>query len=177
VEKAVEAGAAFWAAAVAAAGPETSHAAFDIPGITLCELVGDTVDARLEFSYRTPPGFDSAGWVARLREVAGDGVIEVLNTVSAVRTNRRDPVVNSLSAGIRRAGGTPQLKLKTATSDMNTLAETWEIPMATYGPGDSSLDHSENEHIVVNEFLSAIDVYRVALDDLCTVHDHVAVGP
>ncbi|GAA0571458.1 [LysW]-lysine hydrolase [Paractinoplanes ferrugineus] len=166
VEKAVEAAAAFWTAAVAAAGPETSHAAFNVPGVTLCELVGDTVDARLELSYRTPPGFDSDALVRRLREVAGDGIIEVLNTVGAVRTVRNDPVVRALTAGIRRAGGTPQPKLKTATSDMNTLAEVWSIPMATYGPGDSSLDHSENEHIVIEEFLNAVEVYRVALGEL-----------
>ncbi|WP_201787203.1 M20/M25/M40 family metallo-hydrolase [Actinoplanes sp. TFC3] len=169
VEKAVEAAAAFWTTAVEAAGPERSHAAFDLPGITLYELTGDMVDARLELSYRTPPGFDIEGVVARLREAADDGVVEVLNAVRAVRTTRRDPVVRSLTAGIRARGGTPQPKLKTATSDMNTLAEVWDIPMATYGPGDSSLDHAENEHIVIEEFLHGVGVLGTAIEELSVV--------
>ncbi|HLL64407.1 MAG TPA: M20/M25/M40 family metallo-hydrolase [Micromonosporaceae bacterium] len=179
VEKASEAAAAFWLAASEAVGPQRSHAAFDLPGVTLCEISGNTVEAMLEISYRTPPGFDADAFVGRLREVAGDGVIEVLNTVRAAQTTRRDPVVRALSAGIRRVGGTPQPKLKTATSDMNTLAEVWDVPMATYGPGDSSLDHSENEHIVIEEYLNGIAVLDAALQELRDVHtapEVVAMG-
>jgi LysW-gamma-L-lysine carboxypeptidase len=171
VEKAVEAAGAFWVAALDAAGPDRSHAAFDLPGVTLYELTGDMVDARLELSYRTPPGFDSDALVARLRDLAGDGSVEVLNAVRAVSVTRRDPVVRSLSAGIRRAGGTPHPKLKTATSDMNTLAEVWAIPMATYGPGDSSLDHSDSEHLVLDEFLKGIAVLGVAVDELSLISE------
>jgi LysW-gamma-L-lysine carboxypeptidase len=166
VEKATEAAAAFWAAALRAAGPERSHAAFDLPGVTLCEMVGDLVDARLEVSYRTPPGFDTDELVGRLRELADDAVVEVVNAVRAVRTTRRDPVVRALTAGVRTVGGAPTPKVKTATSDMNTLAEVWDVPMATYGPGDSSLDHSDNEHILLAEYLDGIKVLGVALDEL-----------
>lgn len=171
VEKAVEAATAFWAAALEAAGPERSHTAFRLPGVTLCELVGDMVEARLELSYRTPPGYDGDALVARLRHLAGGGSVEVLNAVRAVSVGRRDPVVRSLTAGIRRVGGTPHPKLKTATSDMNTLGEVWDIPMATYGPGDSSLDHSVSEHIVIDEFLRGIDVLGAAVDELRLVAD------
>ncbi|TDB78273.1 M20/M25/M40 family metallo-hydrolase [Micromonospora sp. KC723] len=165
-EKAVEAAAAFWTAATAAAGPQLSHSSFGLPGVTLCELTGDTVDARLEMSYRTPPGFDGEALITRLHELAGDGVVEVRNEVRAVRSSRRDPVVRALCAAIRRAGATPQPKLKTATSDMNTLAEVWDVPIATYGPGDSALDHSEHEHIVIAEFTKATTVLRTALAEL-----------
>ncbi|MFE5212392.1 acetyl-lysine deacetylase, partial [Streptomyces sp. NPDC056600] len=60
----------------------------------------------------------------------------------------------------------PRLKVKTATSDMNTLAEVWDIPMATYGPGDSSLDHADDEHIVLSEYLRGIDVLTSAIEEL-----------
>jgi LysW-gamma-L-lysine carboxypeptidase len=49
---------------------------------------------------------------------------------------------------------------------MNTLAEHWQLPMATYGPGDSSLDHADDEHVPVADFLAAIDVLTDALNRL-----------
>jgi LysW-gamma-L-lysine carboxypeptidase len=80
--------------------------------------------------------------------------------------DRRNPVVRALTAGIRRRGGAPALLLKTATSDMNTLAESWDIPMAAYGPGDSKLDHADLEHIVLEEYFAAIQVLSQALEEL-----------
>jgi LysW-gamma-L-lysine carboxypeptidase len=49
---------------------------------------------------------------------------------------------------------------------MNTLAEVWDIPMATYGPGDSSLDHADDEHIMLSDYLRGIDVLTTALSEL-----------
>jgi LysW-gamma-L-lysine carboxypeptidase len=86
-----------------------------------------------------------------------------------VRSGRSDPVVRAVTAAIRRHGGTPRPTLKTGTSDMNTVAPHWDVPMATYGPGDSSLDHSDEEHIEIAEFLKGVDVLTTALDELATV--------
>jgi LysW-gamma-L-lysine carboxypeptidase len=49
---------------------------------------------------------------------------------------------------------------------MNTVAEQWRVPMAAYGPGDSALDHAEEEHIEIDEYLRAIAVLTAALDEL-----------
>jgi [amino group carrier protein]-lysine/ornithine hydrolase len=38
--------------------------------------------------------------------------------------------------------------------------------MAAYGPGDSSLDHSDDESVDVGEYLRAIAVLTSAFDDL-----------
>jgi LysW-gamma-L-lysine carboxypeptidase len=32
-----------------------------------------------------------------------------------------------------------------------------------YGPGDSQLDHTPNEHVVIAEYLQAIEVLRTVL--------------
>ncbi|WP_256105086.1 M20/M25/M40 family metallo-hydrolase [Streptomyces sp. ODS05-4] len=162
-EKASEAAAAFWHDALAAAGPDPSHAVFDRPGVTLVSISGDLEDAVLELSYRTPPGFDEEALRTRLTAALRGGDLDTLNSVSAVRSPRRDPVVRALSAAIRRTGGAPTPVLKTATSDMNTLAEVWPVPMATYGPGDSDLDHSDHEHILLADYLRGIDVLGGAL--------------
>jgi [amino group carrier protein]-lysine/ornithine hydrolase len=168
--KAAEVAAAFWADAVAVLGPDASHAAFDQPAVTLGRIAGDLVQASLELSYRLPPGFDAGALVDRLRTFARDGDLEVRGGFPGVRTDRRDPVVRALTAGIRRAGGDPRHKLKSATSDMNTIAEVWGgVPMAAYGPGDSRLDHCATEHILIDEFMRGIDVLTTALDELAEV--------
>jgi LysW-gamma-L-lysine carboxypeptidase len=76
------------------------------------------------------------------------------------------PMTRALRAAIRREGGKPVFKLKTGTSDMNVLAPLWSAPMAAYGPGDSTLDHTPVEHIEIPEFLKAIEVVRWALEFL-----------
>ncbi|BCJ50682.1 acetyl-lysine deacetylase [Actinoplanes sp. NBRC 14428] len=166
VQKASEAAAAFWADLVAALGPEAAHTAFDRPAATLTRISGTLTEATLDAGVRLPPGFDTAGLLTRLRAAARGGEVEVLGHVPAARAGRRDPVVRALTAGIRRTGGTPRHLLKTATSDMNTLAEVWDVPMAAYGPGDSRLDHADDEHLPVDTFLRGIAVLTAALDEL-----------
>jgi [amino group carrier protein]-lysine/ornithine hydrolase len=90
----------------------------------------------------------------------------VLNSVAACRVGRASPAVRALVSGIRRLHGRARLVVKTATSDMNTLAEVWDIPMATYGPGDSRLDHADTEHIVLSDYLRGIEVLSAAIGEL-----------
>ena len=52
---------------------------------------------------------------------------------------------------------------------MNTVGEVWEVPMAAYGPGDSRLDHADDEHILIDEYLRGIAVLTAALDELETL--------
>ena len=169
IEKATEAAARFWAEAVEAVddgGDGSGHASFDRPAATLCSIQGDLEAAKAEICVRTPPGFDTDGLLASLRRASRGGKLEVLARVGAVRAERSSPVVQALSTGIRTCGGRPQLKVKTATSDINVFAEYWSVPMATYGPGDSRLDHAADEHIELDEYLEGIDVLGVALAEL-----------
>ena len=173
--KATEVAAEFWRDASEAIGPHASHAAFDRPAVTLCAMAGDATEAALEVSYRLPPGFDTEALLDRLHGATRGGQLTVLNAVPAARTDRGDPVVRALAAGIRRAGASPRLVLKTATSDMNTVAEAWRVPMAAYGPGDSRLDHSATEHLALDDYHRAIAVLGCALDDLARLRLPAAV--
>ena len=172
--KASELATGCWAHLVELLGPQAGHATFDRPGATITSISGDLTSALIELSVRIPPGYDTGGLVARLRERVPAGDLLVVNSVPACRVDRRDPVVRALFAGIRRCNGRPRAKVKTATSDMNTLAEAWRVPMATYGPGDSRLDHGNDEHIVLADYLRAIDVLCAALTELGT---NGAIGP
>lgn len=166
VPKASERAARAWSELLELLGPEASHARFDSPGPTLTSISGGLDSATAEFSVRIPPGFDAERLVAALSERLDPDTLEVLNTVRACRVGRNDPVVRALTVAIRAEGGSPRAKVKTGTSDMNTLAERWTVPMATYGPGDSSLDHSDHEHIRLSEYLFGIGVLARALAEL-----------
>jgi LysW-gamma-L-lysine carboxypeptidase len=77
-------------------------------------------------------------------------------------------LTRAMRIGIRQAGGVPVFKYKTGTSDMNIVAPHWKVPMVAYGPGDSTLDHTPNEHLEIPEFLSAIEALQNALTRLAT---------
>ena len=173
VPKASELAVACWDALVDLLGPDASHAVFDRPGATLCRLNGDLTTATADLSIRIPPGFDVDELVSGLRDRLPAGNLEVLNSVAACRVGRADRAVRALVSGIRQLHAQPRLVVKTATSDMNTLAEVWDIPMATYGPGDSSLDHADDEHIVLSDYLRGIDVLTIAISELA----HLPVRP
>lgn len=81
----------------------------------------------------------------------------------AYRCEKNTALVRSLLAGVRAAGGTPRFKVKTGTADMNVVGPVWQCQMAAYGPGDSSLDHTPEEHITLAEYGRAIDALARAL--------------
>jgi [amino group carrier protein]-lysine/ornithine hydrolase len=175
-EKAAESAAAFWAEIAADCGTGHGHDRFDRLGATLHAISGDMEMADLAVAFRTPVGHDTERLLARLRARARGGDVEVVHQVDGVLADRRNPVARALRAGIRRLGGEPRTKLKTATSDMNTLAEAWSVPMATYGPGDSRLDHAANEHIEIDDYLAGVDVLTAALSELGELAGRPAEG-
>ncbi len=48
---------------------------------------------------------------------------------------------------------------------MNVVGPAWNVPIVAYGPGDSRLDHTPEEHIRLDEFLRAIRVLRRVLEE------------
>jgi LysW-gamma-L-lysine carboxypeptidase len=46
---------------------------------------------------------------------------------------------------------------------MNILGKAMNLPIVTYGPGDSHLDHTLDENIEVKEYLDSIAVYKETL--------------
>jgi LysW-gamma-L-lysine carboxypeptidase len=166
-EKASEAAVAFWQDVVAyCASVTTSEKAFERPIATLNEMSGDIESARLVISVRTPPGFDLPAFEAHLGGVTRDGVLKIDDRTPGVRVDHRGAAVRALCAGIRARGARPTLKLKTGTADLNIVEPVWGVPMAVYGPGDSALDHTDDEHISFTEYTTAIDVLRDALNHL-----------
>jgi len=174
VPKAGELAARCWEVLREELGSVAGGDSFGQPSPTLVSINGSLTTAELEFSVRTPPDFDDHSLLTALRARVPDGQLTVINSVPACRADRRNPVVRALNAGIRTAGGAPSAKLKTATSDMNILAEVWDSPMATYGPGDSRLDHCDDEHIELADYRRGIVVLTTALGELGSEYERLA---
>ena len=49
---------------------------------------------------------------------------------------------------------------------MNIVAPQWGCPAIVYGPGDSSLDHTPDEHLELAEYARAVEVLAAALEKL-----------
>jgi len=120
--------------------------------------------ASMEAGFRLPPGVDPYELAARLTAMAPEPVLlDWTGHESAAVSDRNDPVARALSAGIRSGGARPRPKLKTGTADFNVVDPHWRCPIAAYGPGDSSLDHTPHERLALDEYHRAIGVLTHAL--------------
>jgi LysW-gamma-L-lysine carboxypeptidase len=119
--------------------------------------------AELRFGVRLPPGMAVEELAEVLRGLSQDADVRLVEGVPAYRGEKNTPLVRAFLAAIRQAGGTPGFTLKTGTSDMNLVAPVWGTPILAYGPGDSSLDHTPQEHILIAEYERAIQVLTSVL--------------
>ena len=121
---------------------------------------------RLEAGFRLPPGVPPQELESALRELAGEGVLNCTGAEVAYLADRSNAVVRALGGAIRAEGQVPSVRVKTGTADMNVVGPRWNCPIAAYGPGDSSLDHTPNEHISLTEYLDATCVLTRAIENL-----------
>ena len=81
----------------------------------------------------------------------------------AYRAEKNTPLVRAFLRAIRAHNAKPGFVLKTGTSDMNVVGPVWNIPIIAYGPGDSALDHTPQEHIEIAEWARSVSVLTDAL--------------
>jgi [amino group carrier protein]-lysine/ornithine hydrolase len=83
----------------------------------------------------------------------------------AWRGDRNNLLVRSFLGAVRTvdAGAKPGFVVKSGTSDMNVVGPAWGCPILAYGPGDSSLDHTPEEHVQLQEYWRAVLVLEEAL--------------
>jgi [amino group carrier protein]-lysine/ornithine hydrolase len=123
--------------------------------------------ARLSIGARLPVDLPPDDWYERLREVAAGAQVEPAGyPVPAWACEKNSVLVRAFLNGIRAVGGTPGFVYKTGTADLNIVAPVWRCPALVYGPGDSALDHTPNEHIDLGEYEKAVAVLAAALRHL-----------
>ena len=118
---------------------------------------------------RTPPDLNFDDLKAQIRQWAGTATVEFPYMDPAVRSEKNSPLVRAFLKAIRGVGGKPRFKLKTGSADMNVVGPVWGCPIVAYGPGDSSLDHTPDEHIKIEEYLRAIGVLEAVLTQLISM--------
>jgi len=126
---------------------------------------GNHEAVKMHLDVRIPISFDLEDFNTRVMELKRDATVTIRGFVPAVVAEKRNALVRAFLGGIRVHGGKPQFKYKTGTSDMNLL-NRWGCPIVTYGPGDSSLDHTPDEHLKLEEYQRSIRVLREALTKL-----------
>ena len=145
--------------------------AFDKLLLTLRGIESDTNDfeqwARLKVGVRLPVEVTPDDWYGKLEGLVGEAEVERLGyAVPAWGCEKNTKLVRSFLSGVRSQGGEPRFVYKTGTADLNIVAPVWQCPAVVYGPGDSNLDHTPNEHIELEDYKKAVDVLASALSKL-----------
>lgn len=137
-------------------------------GVRDIRTSSDGLTDRVEVSmgFRLPPRFDIDAFEAFVREAAPGATVSFRGREVAWEDTRSSAAARALVRAIREEGGAPSFKLKTGTADLNVVGPVWKRPIVAYGPGDSRLDHTPNEHISLAEYLRSIRVVARAVEGL-----------
>jgi LysW-gamma-L-lysine carboxypeptidase len=134
------------------------------------------LDVRVPIQFSTDQVFEQITKIITKYQTANPKVAvkaSVLDTVEPFEVNKASPLVHVLASSVRKVLNKPATLLhKTGTGDMNILGKAMNLPIVTYGPGDSHLDHTVEEHIEVNEYLQSIQVYKEMLLKLSELHNN-----
>jgi LysW-gamma-L-lysine carboxypeptidase len=147
--------------------------AFEKLLVTLRSVESDLNDfeqcAQLRVGVRLPVDVSPADWYTKLHEITAEShafVEPVGFAVPAWGCEKNTALVRAFLSGIRSDGGEPRFVYKTGTADLNIVAPVWKCPALVYGPGDSALDHTPNEHIQLQDYQKAVSVLSHVLRSL-----------
>ncbi len=133
----------------------------------------------LEIDIRVPPSLTPEEIAGKMVDFATayqsrNSKVRVLmsfeNQTPAYQGDQDSVLVRAFRSAIRSVTGeTVTLLKKTGTGDMNLLYQSLGKPMIAYGPGDSSLDHTNRERVKLEEYLRSIEVYAAAIQRLSSI--------
>jgi LysW-gamma-L-lysine carboxypeptidase len=112
----------------------------------------------MDMTLRIPFNLDVPTLKQEMRDWADGAAVGFSGEDVPYKSGKNNVLVRAFLRSIRGKEGKPTFKVKLGTSDMNTVGPVWDCPIVAYGPGDSSLDHTPQEHIEIEEFNRAIDV-------------------
>jgi [amino group carrier protein]-lysine/ornithine hydrolase len=122
--------------------------------------------AHLELGFRLPLDVGPESVKATLHQLNGHLELTFTGEEAAYRAPKDTLLVRSFLRAIRAQGGQPGFLVKTGTSDMNVAGPVWNCPLLAYGPGDSSLDHTPDEHVDLAEWRRGVAVLTDVLRNL-----------
>ena len=122
--------------------------------------------AQLRLGFRLPPDIGPGALEEVLRAAAGDVALSFSGAEVAYRADKNTPLARAFLSAVRAEAGQPAFLLKTGTSDMNVVGPIWRCPILAYGPGDSRLDHTPEEHLDLAEWERSVAVLARVLRGL-----------
>lgn len=123
--------------------------------------------ARLKIGARLPVEVPPEAWYETLEKILPEAQLERLAVPTPAWTcEKNTSLVRAFLSSIRSEAGEPRFVYKTGTADLNIVAPIWKCPALVYGPGDSSLDHTPNEHILLDEYEKSVRILCRALKAL-----------
>jgi len=124
----------------------------------------DAVTMRI--GVRVPVGLTIKKVEEEIERFKNGARVEFSSEEEPFRAGKNNELVRAFLSSIRSAGGSPAFTLKTGTADMNIVGPIWKCPIVAYGPGDSTLDHTPNEHLDLDEYERAINVLAQVLREI-----------
>ncbi len=119
---------------------------------------GFTDRAKMRVALRVPTALAIAAVEKEIAQFVDGASVTFSSEEEPFRADKNNALVRAFLNAIRDAGGSPAFTVKTGTADMNIVGPAWGCPIVAYGPGDSALDHTPNEHLDLAEYARAIDV-------------------
>jgi LysW-gamma-L-lysine carboxypeptidase len=139
-------------------------------------------ESEMHLDIRIPPQYTSTQLYGIIQRIVDDyktanpkvAVKMALgDSVEPFEVTRSSPLVHALSSSVRKVVNKPATLIrKTGTGDMNILGHAMNMPIVTYGPGDSHLDHTVDEHIEIAEYLLGIEIYKETILKLSELHNN-----
>jgi [amino group carrier protein]-lysine/ornithine hydrolase len=114
--------------------------------------------AHLQLGFRLPLHVTPEQLKENLRDLANGHRLTFHGEESAFLSEKNTPLVRAFLGAVRDQAGDPGFVLKTGTSDMNVVGPVWRCPIVAYGPGNSALDHTPEEHVELAEWRKGVAV-------------------
>lgn len=139
-------------------------------------------ECTIHINMRVPPTTSVSSILDKVKHtiqeyVAKTGItinMELLDSCPPYEADKNSLLVRVIAYGIRRVTQTQAVLVRrTGSGDMNLFGAARKIPIITYGPGDSHLDHTPNEQIKIEEYIDSIKILYTGLMKLQDMHDRV----
>ncbi len=137
-------------------------------------------DCDLWIGFRVPPSMKTAQVIETVRacvrgydssHVRAEVTLTVMDGAEPYLADRKSKLVKAFTRAIyARTRGRVTLVRKSGTGDMNYYGSATGIPCVTYGPGDPHLDHTDDEHIRIDDYIEAIGIISQMLLILENLH-------
>ena len=128
----------------------------------------NVVPENLDFfiDVRLPPSVSNKEVGDTFKRLAPAGVsVKVHESLPGVQTDPNHPLCRALVGAIRENGLQPRYLKKSGSADMNITVHGG-VPTIAYGPGDSSLDHTPNEFVLLEDYRKSIAILKKTVERL-----------